>query len=574
MSRQAPKRAAHGEFALPKGVRIVHEDDDLIVIDKPTGLVTADPRPVQGHRVAGTTRSLFDALKQYFRSPGKRGSGRPRAEEARGAPPPPVWVIHRLDKEASGLVVFAKSQRAFNWLKEDFRSKRVRRRYLALAEGEVGAPGSEGTCQSLMRDEEAGESHHRKPRGSAPLRAGRDGPGKLAVTHYRVLGTGYGRTLLEARLETGRKNQIRIHFAEKGHPLVGDRRFGATTDAIGRLGLHAAELGFAHPATGQEIAFASPAPAAFYKAVGMKPDREAQSPAETAPVARDDTGAPSSRSTRTPHSPSRPEDGPAESKHGTSWQAVAGWYDDLIADTGNDHYERVILPGALRMLNAREGWRVLDVACGQGILARRLATLGCRVTGLDAAAGLIEAAKSRAGGDREQRFYVGDARAIWDVLPAADRGTFDGAACIMALTNIDALEPVMRGIAAALRPGGAFVFVIAHPAFRAIGQSAWGWDEKGARQYRRIDGYLSADVREVEMQPGKAARGKGSVRTLTFHRPIQAYVASLAKAGLLVDALEEWPSLRESSSGPRAAEENRARREIPMFLGVRAVRTK
>lgn len=572
MSRHAPKRTAHGEPALPKGVRIVHEDDDLIVIDKPTGLVTADPRPVRGHRVAGAPRTLFDALKLYFRAPGRRTSARPRSEESRGAPPPPVWVIHRLDKEASGLVVFAKSQRAFNWLKEDFRAKRVRRRYIALAEGEMAAPGAEGTIQSLMRDEEAGESSQRKGRGGAPMRLGRDGPGKLAVTHFRVLGTGYGRTLIEARLETGRKNQIRIHFAEKGHPLAGDRRFGAKTDALGRLGLHAAELGFSHPATGQELAFTSPAPASFYKAVGMKPEREAELPAEPASAARESTGTPAVRSALPPHSRSRPEDGPAESKHATSWQAVAGWYDELIADTGNDHYERVILPGAMRLLNAREGWRVLDVACGQGILARRLAALGCAVTGLDAAPGLIDAAKSRAGNDRDQRFFVGDARAIWDVLPAADRGTFDGAACIMALTNIDALEPVMRGIAAALRPGGVFVFVIAHPAFRAIGQSGWGWDEKHARQYRRIDGYLSADVREVEMQPGKAARGKGSIRTFTFHRPIQAYVASLAKAGLLVDALEEWPSLRESTSGPRAAEENRARREIPMFLGVRAVR--
>ena len=257
MSRQAPRRAAHGEFALPKGVRIVHEDDDLIVIDKPTGLVTADPRPVQGHRVAGTTRSLFDALKQYFRSPGKRGSGRPRAEEARGAPPPPVWVIHRLDKEASGLVVFAKSQRAFNWLKEDFRSKRVKRRYLALAEGEVGAPGSEGTCQSLMRDEEAGESHHRKPRGSvlcAPA-----GWTRQLRRHALSRARNGIWSHMPSRLETGRKNQIRIHFAEKG------TRWSATALRAPPPTPSAAwactpRNWAAHPATGQEIVFASPRP--------------------------------------------------------------------------------------------------------------------------------------------------------------------------------------------------------------------------------------------------------------------------------------------------------------------------
>lgn len=547
MTRNAPKRPLHGASPLPKGVRIVHEDDDLIVIDKPTGLVTADPRPVRGHRVPGKPRTLFDALKQYVRGPGRRGPGKPRDDDARGAPPPPVWVIHRLDKEASGLVVFAKSQRAFNWLKEDFRAKRVRRKYLALAEGVIGPPGFEGSRQSMMRDEEADESPRRGR--TADLRPGRPGPGKLAVTHFRVLAAGNGRTLVEARLETGRKNQIRIHFADMGHPLVGDRRFGAHTNPIGRLGLHAAELGFAHPATGQEIVFTSPPPDSFYRAAGAAAPANADGP---------------------PPAPPRP---PApQPERATSWQNVADWYDDLLDDRGNDHYERVILPGALRLLNAQPGSRVLDVACGQGVLARRLAALGCSVTGVDAAPGLIEAAARRAGDDPNQRYLVGDARELWAALPADLRGTFDRAACVMALSNIDTLEPVMRGVAAALRPGGAFVFIVSHPAFRAVGQSAWGWDDRQSRQYRRIDGYLSSDVREIEMQPGKAAHGRGSVRTLTFHRPLQAYVGALARAGLLVDALEEWPSLRESTSGPRAAEENRARREIPMFLGVRAVR--
>ncbi|MBX3401862.1 MAG: methyltransferase domain-containing protein [Phycisphaeraceae bacterium] len=555
MMRNAPKRPIHGANPLPKGVRIVHEDDDLIVIDKPTGLVTADPRPVRGHRVAGKPRTLFDALKQYARGPGRSPRAKPRDDDARGAPPPPIWVIHRLDKEASGLVVFAKSQRAFNWLKEDFRAKRVRRRYLALTEGVIGTPGFEGSRQSLMRDEEADESPRRgRP---ADLRAGRPGPGKLAVTHFRVLASGKSRSLVEARLETGRKNQIRIHFADMGHPLVGDRRFGARTNPIGRLGLHAAELGFSHPATGQEIVFTSEPPPSFYTAAGAAaPPTAAAAETETPP-----------RAPRTlPHVPQ------PEPQRPTSWQSVADWYDDLLDDRGNDHYERVVLPGALRLLNAQPNWRVLDVACGQGVLSRRLAALGCRITGIDAAPGLIEAAARRAANDPNQQYLVGDARDLWAALPPECRDSFDCAACIMALSNIDTLEPVMRGIAAALRPGGAFVFIVAHPAFRAIGQSAWGWDDKHSRQYRRMDGYLSADVREIEMQPGKAAHGKGSIRTLTFHRPLQAYVGALAKAGLLIDALEEWPSLRESTSGPRAAEENRARREIPMFLGVRAVR--
>lgn len=529
--------------ALPKGVRIVHEDADLIVIEKPPGLVTADPRAAGTNRVPGRDLTLFDALKTYIKASGGRAPRRSRkAEDSRRAAPA-IWVLHRLDKEASGLVVFAKSERAFAWLKDDFKAKRVQRHYLLVTEGILGDVGSTGTRQSFIREDRGPIRGTKRPKS--------EDSGQLAVTHYAVLATGHNRSLVQARLETGRKNQIRIHMQELGHPLIGDRRFGAQTDPIGRLALHAAELGFSHPTDGRPMRFYSPAPAPFYRAVGADPLTEATS-GETSP-------------------PPKPRAGATAEKE-TSWQSVAGWYDELLSDRGNDHYEQVILPGTLRLLEPAKGMRILDVACGQGILARRLAALGCTVTGIDAAAGLIDAARLRAEGSPLQTFLVGDARAIGQVLPKQAEGSFDAAACIMALSNIDSLEPVMAGIVRALRPGGAMVFVITHPAFRPIGQSSWGWDEKESRQYRRVESYLSPSSKEVEMQPGRAAHGKKSARTITFHRPVQAYVAALAKAGLLIERLEEWPSLRASTSGPRAAEENRIRREIPLFLGIRAIK--
>ena len=92
------------------------------------------------------------------------------------------------------------------------------------------------------------------------------------------------------------------------------------------------------------------------------------------------------------------------------------------------------------------------------------------------------------------------------------------------------------------------------------------------RQYRRVDSYLSATHREIVMNPGAAAHGRGSVTTVTYHRPIQAYVKAIADEGITIDAVEEWTSARVSQPGPRATEENRARREIPMFLALRAVK--
>jgi 23S rRNA-/tRNA-specific pseudouridylate synthase/2-polyprenyl-3-methyl-5-hydroxy-6-metoxy-1,4-benzoquinol methylase len=555
------------------GLRIVHEDPDILVLDKPPGLITSN--------MPGEARdSVFDFVKAHVR------------RRKRGAK---AWIIHRLDKEASGLLVFAKTEKAFEWLKEDFRSKRVHRLYVAVVEGEVGGTppdpanpadegeptgsaqsGVRGTIQSLLLETRTGKVRSIPPdQFRGPARAG---PGqhiaKPAVTHYRVLGTAKGRSLLQVRLQTGRKHQIRAHMSESGHPILGDAMYGASNDPLVRLGLHATELGFTHPTTGQMVRFHSPAPAGFYRAVGMKPP------------ARPEPETPTRARANTAHSAA-----PAAS---TSWDHVAAWYDQMLEGKagGSDHFERVILPGTLRLLRPRAGMRVLDIACGQGALCRRLGAQGVLATGVDAAPRLIEAAQRHApeAGSAPARYIVGDARDLGAIAARGEGGTFgpfDAATCIMALMNIDPLEPVLRGCRSLLAPGGVLVAVILHPAFRAPGQTSWGWDEvdggrdrdrkhgsdEGSRQFRRVDGYLSPGQTEILMNPGQAAHGKRPVTTWTFHRPIQSYIKALSDSGFLVESLEEWPSLRRSEPGPRASEENRARREIPMFLGLRAVLT-
>ncbi len=547
---KAPAKPVKHDPYLPGGIRIAHEDADVIVIDKPAGMLTAT--------LPGEDREcVFGAIKRHVREQARRRGTR-------------VWIIHRLDKEASGLLVFAKSERAFEHLKEEFRAKRVHRLYAAVLEGELrqapagtgeafaggtSAPGERpsGVIQSFLA-----EGHDGIMRSvSGPARAGRaddedERTPKLAITHWRVQDVGAGRTMVSVKLDTGRKNQIRAHMKELGFPIVGDRRYGAATDPIGRLCLHGYELGFSHPATGQALSLRSPTPPQFFRLVGSRAMAEESRDQSPSPAIAPAAGARS------------------------SWDHVADWYDELLEDRGSDHHERIILPGTIRLLGNVAGEKVLDIACGQGVLCRRLAELGAEVTGVDAAPRLIDAANrlnERITTANKPRYFVGDARELGS--PGIGDG-YDGATCIMALMNIDPLSPLFEGVNAALRPGGTLVAVLLHPAFRAPGQTSWGWDEgatkaeRGQRQYRRVEGYLSPGASEIVMNPGAVARGRPAITTTTHHRPIQAYVRALAEAGLLIDALEEWPSLRVSQPGPRADEENRLRREIPMFLAIRA----
>lgn len=250
----------------------------------------------------------------------------------------------------------------------------------------------------------------------------------------------------------------------------------------------------------------------------------------------------------------------------THWSPVADWYDELVGDAGSEFHREVVLPRTLKLLNVQPGERVIDVACGQGVLCRLLATRGVAATGIDAAKELIARAREMPppANAPAPRYFLGDAREL-GFLP---EDSFDAAACVLAIQNIHPIAPVFSGAARVLKPGGKFVVVMMHPCFRGTKETHWGWDEKSGVQYRRVDRYLLPRKAPIFAHPGK----KDGAYTWTFHKPIEDYVKAAAKAGLLVDAMEEWPSHKKSEPGPRAKAENTARGEIPMFLGMRAVK--
>jgi len=246
----------------------------------------------------------------------------------------------------------------------------------------------------------------------------------------------------------------------------------------------------------------------------------------------------------------------------TDWGDVADWYDQLVGESGSDFHREVVLPGVLRLLDAKPQQKILDIACGQGVLCRILAEKNVEATGVDAAKNLIEMARQR--GPASIHYHVGDARN----LEFLSESNFDSAACLLAIQNIHPIAPVFAGVSRALRSDGKFVMVMMHPCFRGPKETSWGWDAEKKVQYRRVDRYLIPRKSPIVTRPGR----EPDVYTWTFHKPIELYVKSLRSAGLLIDAIEEWPSHKISTSGPRAHAENVARKEIAMFMAIRAVK--
>lgn len=211
------------------GLKVLFEDQHLLVVDKPAGLLT----------IASDTekeRTAYHQLTEFVRE--KNPANR-------------IFIVHRLDRDTSGVMVFAKHEEVKRLFQDNWKDLMTERVYIAVVEGRIDKDGD--TVRSWLLETKTKLVYSSAGRGD----------GLEAITHYRVLQTSPKYSLLEVHLETGRKNQIRVHMHDIGHPITGDKKYGAQTDPLRRLALHARVLAFRHPLSGEPMRFETEIPSPF-----------------------------------------------------------------------------------------------------------------------------------------------------------------------------------------------------------------------------------------------------------------------------------------------------------------------
>jgi 23S rRNA pseudouridine1911/1915/1917 synthase len=228
------KRSKPSTRFLPKDLVILHEDKDILVVSKPPGLLTISTETEK-------SRTAYYMLTDYVR----KGNAKSRKR---------IFIVHRLDRDTSGVLIFAKSEEAKRTLQSQW--KDAKKTYLAVVHGKCEK------CSDIISTYLAENKSHDVYSTTSSAK------GKLARTAYTVLKETKDFTLLEIDLLTGRKNQIRVHLADIGHPIVGDRKYGKGGKAHKRLALHARSISFGHPYSGEQLTFKAKVPEYFNTLVG------------------------------------------------------------------------------------------------------------------------------------------------------------------------------------------------------------------------------------------------------------------------------------------------------------------
>ena len=255
---------------------------------------------------------------------------------------------------------------------------------------------------------------------------------------------------------------------------------------------------------------------------------------------------------------------------------MAKWYNSHLkgrSKKGKETYhETVIIPGLMNLLlkYVKRGSKIIDLACGQGEVTKVIASGGFVVNGIDLAPELIKIAKENSKGSGIE-FFIDDVSALKEET-VKRVGLADAVTITLAIQNIQDLDGLFTSLNRVLKPQGRLFIIMNHPYFRIPKQTSWGF-EGSVSQYRRVDAYMSEKKISIEMTPGDLVNKGKSKQTWSFHRPLQNYIKTMKKYGFALLDMEEWISPKVSEEGIRARAENTARKEIPLFMALVAVRT-
>lgn len=239
-----------------------------------------------------------------------------------------------------------------------------------------------------------------------------------------------------------------------------------------------------------------------------------------------------------------------------SWEGVADWYAGWVGRKGSLYHRKLAVPLLMELLNLRRGERLADLGCGPGILAPPVRQAGAQMVGVDLSPRLIDVA--RRNHERLAQFVVGDVTRL-PATPELTPGAFDAASFLLSIQDIDPLDAAIASAAGLLKRRGRLAIVMLHPCFRVPRQSGWGFDEKRALTYRRVDSYTS------ELAVPMHGYGDGRT-TRSYHRPLSSYFAALRRHGLAVTSLREMADLDRGAD--KAAKRGNA--EFPLLLGLLA----
>ena len=245
----------------------------------------------------------------------------------------------------------------------------------------------------------------------------------------------------------------------------------------------------------------------------------------------------------------------------TSWGKVADWYDDLLEKGADTYQKELILPNLTRMMDIKKEDSVLDIACGQGFFSREFNKLGADIYGVDISKELIEKAKNNS--PENIKYFVLPS----DKLISIQDKNFNKVVIVLALQNIEKIKETIKECNRVLKQNGKMYIVLNHPAFRVPKKSDWGYDSKKGVQFRRVEQYLSELMIKIDMNPGEKDL-KNKKYTFSFHRPLQSYFKLFKDNNFLVSNLEEWSSHKKSQDGPKKNIEDKARKEIPIFMCI------